>query len=444
MSDLAFPEDFLWGAATASYQVEGAVAEEGRGVSIWDTFSHTPGKVAHGHTGDVACDQFHRYREDVSLMRRLGLDAYRFSIAWPRVFPEGSGRRNKAGFDYYKRLLDALEEAGITPVATVYHWDLPQKLEDAGGWVNRDTAYRYAEYAAECYRELGDRVAKWITLNEPFCSSALGYLLGVHAPGRRDRPAAYRAAHHLNLAHGLGLQAYRNSGLTGEVGIALNMISPRPATRREEDVAAADRAADGQTRMFLDPILGRGYPQRHLDAYPEVELPVESGDLELISAPIDFLGINFYWEDVVRSDAEHPEGFAFEPQYQQTTEMGWPETPRGLYRHLLWVREYTGDLPLYITENGAAMPDELSADGERCHDERRITYLREHLEACRDAIEAGVPLKGYFLWSLIDNFEWSFGYTKRFGVVYCDYVNLRRVPKDSFFFYRDVIAGHET
>ncbi|MFO8064993.1 MAG: GH1 family beta-glucosidase, partial [Spirochaetia bacterium] len=367
MSDLAFPEDFLWGAATASYQVEGAVAEEGRGVSIWDTFSHTPGKVAHGHTGDVACDQFHRYREDVSLMRRLGLDAYRFSIAWPRVFPEGSGRRNKAGFDYYKRLLDALEEAGITPVATVYHWDLPQKLEDAGGWVNRDTAYRYAEYAAECYRELGDRVAKWITLNEPFCSSALGYLLGVHAPGRRDRPAAYRAAHHLNLAHGLGLQAYRNSGLTGEVGIALNMISPRPATRREEDVAAADRAADGQTRMFLDPILGRGYPQRHLDAYPEVELPVESGDLELISAPIDFLGINFYWEDVVRSDAEHPEGFAFEPQYQQTTEMGWPETPRGLYRHLLWVREYTGDLPLYITENGAAMPDELSADGERCH-----------------------------------------------------------------------------
>jgi beta-glucosidase len=250
--------------------------------------------------------------------------------------------------------------------------------------------------------------------------------------------------HHLNLAHGLGVAAYRESGLSGQVGIALNLISPRPATARDEDAEAADRAADGQSRIFLDPILGRGYPKRHVDAYSEIELPIEDGDMDTIAAPIDFLGLNFYWEDVARHDADHPEGFVLEEQYQESTEMGWPITPRGLYRHLRWVQHYTGDLPLYITENGAAMPDELSEDGEHCHDPRRISYLREHLEACRDAIEAGVPLRGYFLWSLIDNFEWSYGYTKRFGIVYCDYVNLRRVPKDSFFFYRDVIAGHET
>jgi beta-glucosidase len=444
VSDLAFPEDFLWGTATASYQVEGAVEEDGRGVSIWDTFSHAPGNVTHGHTGDRACDQYHRYPEDVALMRRLGAGAYRFSLAWPRVFPDGYGRRNEAGFDYYKRLIDELEENGIEPVVTVYHWDLPQPLEDAGGWANRDTAYRYAEYAAECYRVLGDRVRMWITLNEPYCSSILGYLVGVHAPGLQDRATAYRAVHHLNLAHGLGVQAYRETGLPGEVGITLNMISPRPATARQEDIDAADRAADGQTRVFLDPILGQGYPKRHLDAYPEIEMPVHSGDMEIIAAPIDFLGVNLYWEDVVAADDDHPEGFRLEPQYQETTEMGWPVTPRGLYRHLRWVHERTGDLPLYVTENGAAMPDILSADGERCHDPRRISYLREHFEACRDAIEAGVPLRGYFLWSLIDNFEWSLGYTKRFGIIYCDYVNLRRVPKDSFYFYRDVIAGHET
>ncbi len=444
MSDSTFPKGFLWGVATASYQVEGAVTEDGRGPSIWDTFSHTPRAVTHGHTGDVACDQYHRYPEDVALMRRLGLAAYRFSIAWPRVFPEGSGRRNEAGFDYYKRLIDELEAAGIMPVATVYHWDLPQPLEDAGGWPNRDTAYRYTDYAAECFRVLGDRVPMWITLNEPFCSSILGYLHGVHAPGRQDRPAAYRAVHHLNLAHGLGVQAYREAGLTGQVGITLNTISPRPATRREEDAEAADRAADGHTRMFLDPLLGNGYPARHLAAYPEVTMPVEEGDMEIIASPIDFLGINFYWEDVVSADPEEPEGFRIEPQYQETTAMGWPITPRGFYRHLLWVRERTGDLPLYVTENGAAMPDELSEDGEHCHDPRRIEYLRSHLEACRDAVKAGVPLRGYFLWSLIDNFEWAFGYTKRFGIIYCDYVNQRRVPKDSFYFYRDVIAGHET
>jgi beta-glucosidase len=240
------------------------------------------------------------------------------------------------------------------------------------------------------------------------------------------------------------VKAYRESGLSGEVGLALNMISPRPATGRPEDAEAADRAADGQTRLFLDPIMGRGYPERHLEIYPDVEMPVESGDMEIVAEPIDFLGVNFYWEDVVRHDPEQPEGFAFEPQYQETTEMGWPVTPRGLYRHLLWVNEQTDGLPLYVTENGCAMPDRLSADGERCNDPRRIGYLREHFEACRDAIEAGVPLRGYFLWSFIDNFEWSFGYTKRFGIVYCDYVNQRRVPKDSFFFYRDVIAGHET
>ncbi|MFW6214414.1 MAG: GH1 family beta-glucosidase [Alkalispirochaetaceae bacterium] len=441
---LNFPEGFLWGVATASYQVEGAAREDGRGESIWDTFCRTPGKVLHGHTGDVACDQYHRYEEDADLMVDLGVEAYRFSIAWPRVQPEGKGEWNDAGLDYYKRLADALISRGIRPVATLYHWDLPQPLQDAGGWPERETASRFAEYAERIFAELSGRVSMWITLNEPWCSSVLGYLHGVHAPGRRERREAYRAIHHLLLGHGLAVDAFRQGGYNGSIGITLNLSTPRSATRRREDLVAADRGADLQTRMFLDPLLGAGYPQRHLEAYPEVEMPVESGDLDTIAGKIDFLGLNYYTEDAVRHEADHPEGFAPVAQYQPVTEMGWPVTPGGLYRQLHWVNRRTGGtLPLYITENGCAAADELESDGSRVRDPRRIDYLREHFGAMKAAMEEGVPVKGYFLWSFLDNFEWAFGYTKRFGIVYIDYVNQRRVPKESFYFYREVIAGHE-
>jgi beta-glucosidase len=441
-SQLSFPEGFLWGTATASYQVEGAAGADGRGRSIWDTFSKTPGCVRHGHSADHGCDQYHRYEEDVALMRELGVGAYRFSTAWPRVVPEGTGAVNQPGIDYYKRLCTTLLEAGITPVATIYHWDLPQPLQDAGGWPERDTAYRLADYAAHCFRELRDLVGMWITLNEPFCASILGYLHGHHAPGEQDRSRAYRAIHHLNLAHGLALQAYRAEGYRRPIGTALNLAAVRPATQHRGDVEAADRAIDQQTRMFLDPLLGKGYPQRHLDTYPEIEMPVKEGDMELIAGPIDFLGLNYYFEQVVAEDDSAPERFREAAQHNPQTDMGWYVVPSGLYRQLHWVSEHTGNLPLYITENGAAYRDQLSPDGERCHDPDRIAYLRDHLEACARARAAGVDLRGYFLWSFIDNFEWAFGYTKRFGIVYCDYIDNRRVPKDSFYFYRDVVAGH--
>ena len=473
-----FPRSFLWGVATASYQVEGAVEADGRGKSIWDTFSHTPGRVAHGHTGDVACDQYHRYAEDVALMQELGIDAYRFSLAWPRIVPDGSGAVNAAGFDYYKRLLDALQQAGIRGAATLYHWDLPQALEDAGGWTNRDTALRFADYADRCFRELGDRVEIWFTLNEPYCSAILGYLEGVHAPGVRDRAAAYRAVHHLNLAHGLAVQAYRASSPGGDrggrsdaaprrgassagapsapaapsalrrgIGPVLNLAATRPATSRPEDVAAADRALDLQSRMFFGPMFGNGYPERHLACYPEAPLPLQEGDMRIIAEPVDFLGLNYYWEDAVCADEAAPEGFRYVPQWQPVSDMGWPVVPGGLLRQLRWVHERTGELPLVIAENGFAAADLLSNDRTeagvpRCHDPERIDYLRSHLCACARALEEGVPLAGYFLWSFIDNFEWAYGYTRRFGIVYCDYTNLRRVPKDSFYFYRDVIAGY--
>ena len=443
MSEWTFPEDFVWGTATASYQVEGAAGEEGRGPSVWDTFCRTPGKVLHGHTGDVASDQFHRYAEDVGLMRELGVGAYRFSLAWPRIFPEGSGERNPKGFDYYHRLVDALLEAGIQPAATLYHWDLPQPLEDAGGWPARDTAKYFADYAAACFEELGDTVRFWITLNEPWCAAILGYELGVHAPGRTDAAAAFRAAHHLNLGHGLAVQAYRATGQEGVVGTTLNLGATRPATRREEDVVAADRARDKSSRLFLDPLVGKGYPQRLLDAYPDCPIPLEEGDLEDIAQPIDFIGINMYSESAVRFEPSQPEEFAHVPSGYPQTDMGWDITPRGIYRLLKWVDASYGHPPIYVTENGCAMPDVLSSDGTRCHDPGRVGFLRDYIGACGDALRDGVDLRGYFLWSFIDNFEWAFGYTKRFGIVYCDYLDGRRVPKDSYYVYREVIAGNE-
>ncbi|NQT88030.1 beta-glucosidase, partial [bacterium] len=386
MAQWHFPDDFLWGTATASYQVEGAAHAYGRGLSIWDTFCRTPGKVVHGHTGDVGPDQYHRLAEDVRLMRDLGVGAYRFSIAWPRVFPTGSGEQNPEGFDHYHRLIDALLDAGIQPAITLYHWDLPQTLEDAGGWPARDTALHFADFADVCFRTLGDKARSWITLNEPWCAAFLGYEMGVHAPGLRDLPASFRAVHHLNLGHGLAVQAYRATGQEGAIGITHNLGAVRAATRKQEDVEACDRARDKGSRIWLDPVFGRGYPQRFLDAYPDCPMPIEDGDMDAIAQPIDFVGINMYSEDAIRHDGTHPERFTRAPSCYPETDMGWDITPLGIYRLLKWVDAEYDHPPIYVTENGCAMPDELTEDGSRCHDTGRVDFLRQYIGACGMAL----------------------------------------------------------
>ncbi|HUX20987.1 MAG TPA: family 1 glycosylhydrolase, partial [Spirochaetia bacterium] len=338
------------------------------------------------------------------------------------------------------RLIDALLGAGIAPVVTLYHWDLPQYIEDAGGWPDRDTAYRFAEFAAYSIERFSDRVGKFITLNEPWCAAILGYLNGIHAPGRRNEQDAYRAIHHLLLGHGLAVQAYRDLSAKGEIGITLNIATPRPARESEEDSLAADRAADRDTRMFLDPLFGREYPKRHLESLDGIVMPVNSGDAEIIAAPIDFLGLNYYFEHEMEYDAKAPEEFRLKETDLPKSDMGWDIVPEGLFRQLAWVSEHYPEIDLYVTENGCAVADTLTPNGRGCHDAARINYLESHLDACARAVEAGIPLKGYFLWSFIDNFEWSYGYTKRFGLVYCNYSDGKRVPKDSFYYYRDTLA----
>jgi beta-glucosidase len=436
-----FPSDFLWGASTASYQIEGSVSADGRGASIWDTFCKRPGAIYGGMNGDLACDSYKKTKEDVALLKELGVDSYRYSIAWPRVQPEGSGKPLEAGLDYYKRLADALGEAGIESAVTIYHWDLPQTLEDSGGWPVRDTALRFAEYADIVFRALGDRVGRWFSLNEPWCSAFLGYEYGVHAPGRKDRAAAYAAAHHLLLGHGLAVRAYRDTGLTAPIGIVLNAMTPRPATRSSEDLEAADRASDLGTALWLDPIYGRGYPERLLKAYG-VSMPVLPGDFGIIASPIEFVGINYYSERAVAADPAGLEGFKEVPSWQDKTEMGWEIVPEGLLRMLRVIARRWPVKALYVTENGAAFPDRPEADG-RIRDRDRIDYIRAHVGACRRAVAEGIPLKGYFLWSLMDNFEWAFGYSKRFGLVRVDPATGDRRPKDSYYFYRDLVAGNE-
>ena len=436
-----FDTDFLWGLATSSYQVEGAAQVDGRGVSIWDTFCRTPGKVYANHNGDVACDQYHRYASDVALMSDIDIRAYRFSIAWPRILPTGSGAVNRKGIDYYRRLAEKLREHAIIPVATLYHWDLPQVLQDAGGWPSRETALRFGDYAEICFRELGDCITHWITINEPWCVAVLGHLQGHHAPGHTSVAETVATIHHLNMAHGIAVSALRATA-SGEIGTALNCGVVRPATRREADIEAADQSND-ETRMYLWPLFGKGYPQRRVEALERAgaPIPLQDGDLEQIAQPIDFVGLNYYMEFNTKQADTPDEPFNQQPQWERQTAMGWHITPRGIYRHLQWLRAEIGDIPLYITENGCAVDDRLTADG-KVHDHERIAFLRAHLHACSDAIADGINLRGYFLWSLIDNLEWGFGYTKRFGIVYCDYQTLARYPKDSYYFYRDVIAGY--
>ncbi|WP_028925162.1 GH1 family beta-glucosidase [Pseudonocardia acaciae] len=450
MSELRFPDGFLWGAATASYQIEGAVHEDGRGRSIWDTFAHTPGRTARGDTGDVACDHYHRYREDVALMRELGLGAYRFSVAWPRIQPDGKGPANPAGLDFYQRLVDELLAGGITPCVTLYHWDLPQALEDAGGWRARETAERFAEYATLVHAALADRVPMWITLNEPYCSAFVGYAEGRHAPGAREGHGALAAAHHLLVGHGLALRALREQRRGDErLGLTLNLNHVRPATSDPADVAAAGRAELLYNRVFTDPVLAARWPDGERELWSSITdfSFRRDGDLDLIGQPLDFLGLNNYFpsyakhaptadEDPAHRAATDIDMLENPPAELPRTAMGWPVEPDGLGRLLRWLRdEYPGLPPIHITENGSAYPDTPGVD-----DTARVAYLDSHLRAVRAAIEDGVDVRGYFCWTLMDNFEWAYGYTKRFGLVYVDYPTQRRIPKASFRWYRELIA----
>jgi len=442
MSVLRFPDGFLWGAATASYQIEGSPLADGAGASIWHRFSHTPGTTHNGDTGDVACDHYRRWQEDVALMREMGLKAYRFSISWPRVLPEGKGAVNPAGLDFYDRLVDALLEAGIQPMITLYHWDLPGALQDLGGWANREIVNWFGDYTQVVAQRLGDRVRLWATLNEPWVFTFLGYVQGYHAPGMRDLWAGLRAVHHALLAHGEAVARMR--AILPEqagVGIVLNLAPQHPATDSEEDKAAAERVHAMNNALFVEPLVKGTYPalaeQMVGFAWPKIQ----SGDMERIAQPIDFIGVNYYSRGIVKH-AEHAylqaEGVGNEGA--QYTDMGWEVYPDGLYEILQWVHSEAPQLSLYVTENGAAFRDELQ-DG-RVADGQRLEYLRQHFTQAHRAIQDGVPLKGYFVWSLMDNFEWAYGYSKRFGIVYVDYATQRRIWKDSARWYQQVIAAN--
>ncbi|MFI6265329.1 GH1 family beta-glucosidase [Micromonospora sp. NPDC051006] len=439
----ALPPTFVWGAATSAYQIEGGVTADGRKPSIWDTFCRVPGAIDNGDTGDLACDHYRRWPEDIALMRRLGLDAYRFSVAWPRVMPDGVGRPNPAGIAFYDRLVDGLLTAGIRPFATLYHWDLPQVLQDRGGWPARDTALAFADYAATVAAALGDRVTDWMTVNEPLCCAWIGYLEGRMAPGERDLTRAVSASHHLLLGHGLAAAAVRaNATASASVGAVCNLSPIEPASRSDADVAAAVRADGHVNRWWLDPLFGRGYPPDMLDTY-RVAPPVHPGDLEAIAAPLDSFGLNYYFRQVVADDPGGPAPYARQvpvPGALETT-MGWESHPAGLTELLVRLAEDYGATSIYVTENGSAWRDEVGPAGE-VEDKRRTEYLELHLEACAAAAARGVPVDGYFAWSLLDNFEWAYGYDKRFGLVYVDYLTQRRTIKASGHRYAEVIREH--
>ena len=449
-SKLSFPDGFVWGTATAAYQIEGAWQADGKGESIWDRFTHTPGKIIDGSTGDVACDHYHRWREDIALMRDLGLGAYRFSISWPRILPTGRGMINQAGLDFYHNLVDGLLEAGITPFVTLYHWDLPQTLQDAGGWPARSTAQAFVEYADIVSSALGDRVKHWITINEPWCVSFLSHQMGEHAPGWQDWPAALAASHHVLLAHGWAVPVLRRNSPGAEVGIALNFTPAYPASPSYADREAA-RYVDGYiNRWFLDPLYGRHYPADMVADYraaghlgPEGMTMVQDGDLQAIATPTDFLGVNYYTRAVVRDEAAPdnlPPTVLTAPR-EEWTEMDWEIFPQGFY-DLLCRLHFEYQVPrLYVTENGASYSDGPNAEGQ-VPDERRVAYLRDHLAAAQRAIQVGAPLAGYFVWSLMDNFEWARGYQQRFGIVWTDYATQQRIPKHSALWYRGVIADN--
>ncbi|WP_117211254.1 GH1 family beta-glucosidase [Allorhizocola rhizosphaerae] len=426
-----FPEGFVWGSATSAYQVEGAAREDGRGPSIWDTFSGTPGKTRNGETGLIAADHYHRYAEDVELMASLGLRSYRFSIAWPRIQPTGAGPANPKGLDFYKRLVEALRAKDIAPVATLFHWDLPQALQDAGGWEARDTAARFADYATIMYEALGDMVPTFLTLNEPKTVVQVGYLWGAHAPGFRSPQKAWVAAHHLMLAHGMAVQALRATGKPAKVGPALNLAPVYPASDTDAARAAAHLRGGIENRFWLDAVLRGSYPSDVLSSIG-VEVPVRPGDMQTIASPVDLLGIQYYNPLFVTDSG--PDSIVTK---LPTSQADWQQIhPDGLYDILTWVKREYGDIPLVITENGIPVV-------EASDDKERIEFLRGHFIAAHRALEAGVRLTGYHVWSLLDNFEWAEGYSQRWGLVYVDYPTQRRIPKASAHWYAEVIRTNE-
>ena len=447
-----FPEHFLWGVATSAYQIEGGATEGGRGDSIWDVLARRPGKIADGASAAIACDHYHRFREDAALMARLGIGAYRFSVSWPRVYPRGYGAVNRTGLDFYDSLTDALLENAITPLVTLYHWDLPQGLQTRGGWLARDTARYFADFTEQVARRLGDRVRLWATINEPQVAAHLGHEFGVHAPGLRSLGSALRAAHHLLLAHGLAVEVLRDLVPQAQVGIALNLSPVHPASDNDSDGAAAQRADGYFNRWYLDPLFRATYPEDLTDAYRELEMlpEVYEGDLEKIGSPLDFLGVNYYSRSLVSSAAaaggRHQQELGFcvvdsgGASDRERTAMGWEVYPDGLAEVLLRVHREYAPAAIYITENGAAYDDVPGSEGD-FNDRARRDYLHAHLEAAGSACDAGVPLRGYFVWSLLDNFEWSHGYRKRFGLVHVDFRTGARTPRRSAFWYRAAIAA---
>jgi beta-glucosidase len=436
MTTYKFPPKFLWGAATASYQIEGAWEADGKGESIWDRFSHTPGKIANNDTGDVACDHYHRYREDIALMRSLGLKAYRFSISWPRLLPAGTGAINPAGLDFYDRLVDALLAANIEPFVTLHHWDYPQQLYERGGWVKRENLHAFADYVALMVKHLGDRVTQWATFNEPGVIAWAGYVGGEHAPGVvGDQKTAVQISHNLLVAHGLATQAIRAADPRAQVGIVINLWPTEPASDDPADVAAAEAAWVGSETIFLHPLFKACYHPTLLEAAGDLLPQIQPGDFALIAQKLDFFGLNYYSRAVVSAQSRYIENIPG----SEYTDMGWEVHPPALRRLLNRINREYALPPIYITENGAAFADEVSPDG-KIHDPRRLEYLRQHFIQTRLAMQDGVDVRGYFVWSLLDNFEWSYGYTKRFGIVHVDYDTQKRTIKDSGEWYRGVIA----
>lgn len=438
MAVLSFPPRFAWGVATASYQIEGSPLADGAGASIWHTFAHTPGTISNGETGDVACDHYRRMPEDVGLMRELGIRAYRFSVSWPRVFARGRAPVNEKGMAFYERLVDALLEAGIEPMATLYHWDLPQALEDEGGWPERSTSEHYADYAEAMFSRLGDRVSRWITFNEPWVFNWLGYGLGIHAPGRSDPAAALRAGHHTLLAHGMAVERLRQLQPSAQIGITLSVQAHVAAGSDPRDIEAVAKPRAFHNEWFADPIVFGRYPQPMLEQFAEAMPEMTDADRRVVQRPIDFLGLNYYTRTLHRHDPGGFFGVATCRALGEHTAMDWEVYPAGLYLVLRQFHERYG-LPLYVTENGAGFEHETVEPDGSVHDTTRLRYLQSHLEMCQRAIAEGVDLRGYFAWSLMDNFEWAFGYAKRFGIVRCDFETQRRTPKWSALWYRRVI-----
>jgi beta-glucosidase len=433
---------FVWGASTAAFQIEGATTADGRGESIWDRFAAIDGNVSGGDTGDPACEHYYRWRDDLDLMRALKLQGYRFSVSWPRIQADGRGPANQKGLDFYRRLAEGLRERGIAPMATIYHWDLPQALQDQGGWASRDLVERFAEYAQLVLDGLGAVVEDWVTHNEPWVTSILGHAYGTKAPGVRDWATALRAAHHALLAHGVVVREFRKSGRAGRIGITLDLTVAKPASSADADRAAAQRLDGHHNRWFLDAVLRGTYPADMVELYERQVGPLDvvlPGDLEAIAQPIDFLGVNFYRPNLVTAAERSPLLLEEVPQHREQTAMGWPIVPEALTELLVRVKRDYGDLPLVITENGAAFDDVLA--GDAVDDERRVAYLQEHIAAVDRARERGVDVRGYYVWSLLDNFEWEAGYDKRFGIVYVDYPTQRRIPKRSALWYRDLITS---